>query len=317
MLSLIIPVYLNEDSLPELLEVVNSLHVSLKGKIEIIFVVDGSPDKSYELLRDQLPNCAFSSQLILLSRNFGSFAALRSGLELASGEIFAVMAADLQEPPELILQMNDLLRQDMADVVLAVRETRSDPFWSKTTSNIFWWLYRRYVVPDMPAGGVDVFACNQNFRATLLKMEERHSSLIAQIFWLGFRRKHISYIRAARRHGKSAWTFKKKVGYLTDSVFAFTDLPIKLLTRVGAIGAMLAAMFGCAVVTARLLGSVPVAGYAMTIIMIVFFGAINLLGLGVVGSYAWRAYENTKQRPLSVRLKVQKFPHSEKDSSND
>lgn len=307
MLSLIIPVYKNEDSLPELIEAVNSLHKSLQGGLEAIFVVDGSPDRSYELLREYLPDVDFSSQLILLSRNFGSFAALRSGLELASGEIFAVMAADLQEPPELILQMHDLLRHDTADVVLAVREKRSDPLLSRIASNIFWWFYRRYVIPDMPAGGVDVFACNENFRGTLLKMEERHSSLIAQIFWLGFRRKQVSYIRSARRHGKSAWTFSKKVGYLTDSVFSFTDLPIKLLIRVGAIGAFLAAVFGCVVAIARISGSVPVAGYAMTIIMIVFFGALNLLGLGVVGSYAWRAYENSKQRPLSVRLKVQNF----------
>lgn len=307
MLSLIIPVYKNEGSLPELLEVVNKLHESLQGELEVIFVVDGSPDRSYDLLRAHLPHSDFSSQLILLSRNFGSFAALRSGLELASGKIFAVMAADLQEPPELILQMHELLRHDTADVVLAVREKRSDPLLSRTASNIFWWLYRRYVIPDMPAGGVDVFACNENFRETLLKMEERHSSLIAQIFWLGFRRKQVSYVRSARRQGKSAWTFSKKVGYLTDSVFSFTDLPIKLLIRVGAIGALLAAVFGCVVAIARLLGSVPVAGYAMTIIMIVFFGALNLLGLGVVGSYAWRTYENSKQRPLSVRLKVQKF----------
>lgn len=307
MLSLIIPVYKNEESLSELLAAVRGLHLSLNGAIEVIFVVDGSPDKCYELLRERLPKTIFSSQLILLSRNFGSFAAVRSGLELACGDVFAVMAADLQEPPELILEMYELLQLDAADVVLAVREKRSDPFVSRTTSNIFWWLYRKYVVPDMPAGGVDIFACNQHFRETLLKMEERHSSLIAQIFWLGFRRKQVLYTRSARKHGKSAWTINKKINYLADSVFAFTDLPIRLLIRVGAIGALMAAAFGFAVAIARVLGAVPVAGYAMTVIMIIFFGALNLLGLGIVGSYAWRTYENSKNRPLSVRLKVEKF----------
>lgn len=308
MLSLVIPVYKNEASITELLGVVGELSTSLQGRMEAVFVVDGSPDKSYELLSRHLPNCLFSAQLVLLSRNFGSFAALRSGLEIASGDNFAVMAADLQEPPELILRMCELLRHDAADIILAVREKRSDPFLSKIASLIFWWIYRRYVIPDMPAGGVDVFACNSKFRESLLKMDESHSSLIAQIFWLGFRRQTVPYVRIARRHGKSAWTLDKKINYLTDSIFAFTDLPIRLLIRIGAIGVLLAAVFGCAVSIARALGAVPVPGYAMTIITIIFFGALNLLGLGIVGSYAWRAYENSKNRPLSVRLKVEKFP---------
>lgn len=307
MLSLVIPVYRNEGSLPDLLQAVAGLHQALAGAFEAVFVVDGSPDRCYEVLRERLPGCAFPSQLVLLSRNFGSFAAIRSGLEVARGETFAVMAADLQEPPELVLQMQALLAQDAADVVVGVREGRDEPLSQRLPAQLFWGFYRRYVVPEMPPGGVDVFACNRVFRDTLLQLEERHSSLIAQIFWLGFRRATVPYVRQARQHGVSAWTLRKKVNYLMDSVFAFSDLPIRLLIRGGALGALAAAAVGAVVAVARLSGAIAVPGYAMTLLMMVFLGALNLLGLGIVGSYAWRAYENTKARPLAIRLRMQRF----------
>lgn len=307
MLTLVIPVYRNESSLPSLLVAVAALNDSLLGRFEAVFVVDGSPDRCYEILRASLPLCTFSAQLVLLSRNFGSFPAIRAGLALGRGTRFVVMAADLQEPPSMVLDMNQALMSDTVDVVVGVREARHDPFLTRWPAQLFWWLYRRYVVPDMPPGGVDVFGCNRVFRDTLLKLDESHSSLIAQIFWLGFRRKSIPYVRKAREHGASAWTVRKKVNYLMDSVFAFTDLPIRLLIRVGAIGAAIAALIGVVVTAARLLGLIDVPGYAMTMIVMIFFGALNLLSLGVVGSYAWRTYENTKQRPLAITLRVDHF----------
>ena len=275
--------------------------------METVFVVDGSPDRCYEILRERLPKCAFRSRLILLSRNFGSFAAIRAGLEIANGQYFAVMAADLQEPPELVLKMHKILAQDQADIVVAVREARMEPLLKRLPAQVFWGLYRRYVVPEVPPGGVDVFGCNRVFRDTLLQLEERHSSLIAQIFWLGFRRKQVPYIRQPRQHGESAWTMRKKINYLLDSVFAFSDLPIRLLIRGGAVGAIAAALVGLVVAVMRTVGLITVQGYAMTMLMIVFFGALNLLSLGIVGSYAWRAYENTKARPLAIRLRVEDF----------
>ncbi len=307
MLTLVIPVYRNEASLPDLLDAVDGLNNELGGAFEVVFVVDGSPDRCYEILRDTLPSRAFRSQLLLLSRNFGSFAAIRAGLEAGQGEHFAVMAADLQEPPELVLDMARALSGGEVDVVVGVRESRADPLLSRLPAQAFWGLYRRYVVPEVPPGGVDVFGCSRAFRDTLLRLEESHSSLIAQIFWLGFRRKTLTYVRQARQHGKSAWTLRKKLNYLMDSVFAFTDLPIRLLIRGGGIGAFVAGLLGIAVAVARLIGDITVPGYAMTIIAIAFFGALNLLSLGIVGSYAWRSYENTKARPLNVVLEGHRF----------
>ena len=196
-------------------------------------------------------------------------------------------------------------------MVLGVREGRDDPFLSRLAAKTFWGLYRRYVVAEIPEGGVDVFGCNKAFRDTLLTLDERHSSLIAQVFWLGYRRKTITYSRLKRQHGQSAWTFSKKFNYMMDSIFAFTDLPIRILTRLGAATTIVAAAFGIVVAIARLLGLITVSGYAMTINVIVFLGAANLLGLGIVGSYAWRTYENTKTRPIAIALRTETFNHEE------
>lgn len=307
MLSLIIPVYLNEDSLGSLLEAVGDLDLKLEHDFEAVFVVDGSPDRCYEILRDALSQRSFRSQLILLSKNFGSFMAIRTGLQAGKGDRFAVMAADLQEPPELVLQMSAILATKDVDVVVGVRESREDPMLSRMASSIFWWVYRRYVITDLPPGGVDMFGCNKAFRDSLLTLNEGHSSLVAQIFWLGFRREIVTYSRRKREHGKSAWTFRKKLNYLMDSVFSFTDLPVRILVRLGMTGSLVAMLLGVVVLIAKISGMISVPGYAMTILIISFLGSLNLLGIGIVGSYAWRAYENTKNRPLAIPMRIESF----------
>lgn len=298
--SLVVPVYKNEDSIVRLLDVLEKMNKNMNGELEVVFVVDGSPDRSFEILRDALGSLGFSAQLLAHSRNFGSFPAIRTGLATARGTFFVVMAADLQEPPELFASMFEELASDECDVVVGIRTSRDDKLSTRVTSSIFWWAYRKFVVNEMPEGGIDVFGCNQRFRDELLRLEESRSSLIALIFWLGFRRKIVNYKRIARQEGKSAWTTRKKIDYMTDSVFSFTDLPIRMLIRIGAIGTSIAIVIGCSVITAHFLGAIQVPGYAPTVLIVLAMGGVNLSGLGLVGSYAWRGYENSKQRPLAI-----------------
>ncbi|TCO42760.1 glycosyltransferase family 2 protein [Dokdonella fugitiva] len=300
MYSLVIPVYGNEASIGELLEAIAGLSRRLSQPLEAVFVVDGSPDRSYALLRDALPRMPFPAQLLVHSRNFGAFAAIRTGLAAARGEDVAVMAADLQDPIELIERFYDVLARDEADVIIGTRVARADPFLSRVASGVFWWLYRRLVLPQIPPGGVDVFACNRAFRTELLALGEANTSLVGQLFWVGMRRAVLPYERLPRRHGRSAWSFSRKLKYLMDSVFAFSDLPVRLLILVGGLGLGASLMLGSAVGIARLLGYITVPGYAMTILTLSFFGGLNTFGLGLVGAYVWRAYENTKQRPLAI-----------------
>ncbi|WP_130908558.1 MULTISPECIES: glycosyltransferase family 2 protein [unclassified Pseudomonas] len=298
--SIIIPVYKNAESIPRLIQVLSEINESLNNQLEAVFVVDGSPDASFALIQKELPNLPFAAQLLAHSRNFGSFPAIRTGLMAATGEYFGVMAADLQEPPELLISFFQSLSNDECDVAIGTRNARNDPLLSRMASSMFWGLYRKLVVHDMPKGGVDIFGCNNTFKEQLLKLEESRSSLIALIFWLGFRRKFVDYDRQVRQEGKSAWTFKKKLEYMMDSIFAFTDYPIRLLIKMGTIGSLMSVAIGLMVIIARIHGTIAVPGYAATMVVVLLLGTLNLLGLGLVGTYAWRAYENTKQRPLAV-----------------
>lgn len=306
--SLVVPVYKNEDSIPALVDAVTGIDRELGGTLEAVFVVDGSPDASYASLSRALERAGFASQLLLLSRNFGSFAAIREGLRHATGETFAVMAADLQEPPELLVEFYRVLDSEPVDLVFGTRTARADPLGTRLGAGVFWGLYRSFVQADMPPGGVDVFGCNRAVREQLLHLEAVHTSLVGQLIWLGFRKKTVPYTRRPRKHGKSAWSFGKKLDYLLDSVFAFTDRPIKALLATGSFGLLISIGFGCAVVGAKLTGGVEVPGYAATAIMILFFAALNLFALGIVGSYAYRAFENTKGRPAAIVMNHVRFP---------
>ncbi|MBA2412554.1 MAG: glycosyltransferase family 2 protein [Burkholderiaceae bacterium] len=300
MYTLVIPVYRNRESLPELIAQFVELSRTLDGPLEVVFVVDGSPDASYAWLRSELPKSGLRAKLILLSRNFGSFAAVRAGLAESAGPYYAVIAADLQEPPELAAQFFRVLASGEADVVIGTREGRADPLASRLASSVFWGLYRRIIQPQIPAGGVDLFGCNRAFRDHLVALEETNTSLVALLFWLGFRRKAVPYVRKARPYGKSAWSFRRKLKYLSDSVFSFSDLPVRLLFFTGTAGLLLSLGVGIAVVVARVTGTIQLPGYAPTVLSILFFGALNTFGLGIVGAYAWRAFENTKRRPSYV-----------------
>jgi len=307
MYSIVIPVYKNEASVPNLLLTLHGIHKRLNGPLEVVFVVDGSPDQSFQRLAAELPVVPFKAKLVALSRNFGSFSAIRIGLQKAVGPYFAVMAADLQEPADLIMAFFDELAKDEADVVVGTRVARDDPFLSRIGSRLFWFLYRKIVQPELPPGGIDVFGCNAAFHRELLKLEESHSSLVGLVLWLGFRRKAIPYKRQRREHGKSAWTLTKRMRYLADSSFSFSDLPIKVLLWLGSIGLVISIVFSMILLWARLTGRIQVPGYSPIVLTIIFFGSINLVCLGIVGAYVWRVYENTKKRPGAVVLREMEF----------
>jgi polyisoprenyl-phosphate glycosyltransferase len=208
-----------------------------------------------------------------------------------------VMAADLQEPPELILRFREALREDGCDVVIGTRDGRADPFGKRLSSSIFWSVYRRFIQRSMPEGGIDVFGCNRAFRDRLLELRELNTTLVGLIVWMGFRRAAVPYARRERRHGKSAWSFRRRVRYLLDSCFAFSDLPIRLVSVCGALGLAISIVLGLTLIVLKLSGRIDVPGYTATVVTVMFFGGLNAMGIGLIGEYVWRTFENTKGRP--------------------
>lgn len=311
-LAIVVPVYRNEESIPSLLDELERVAGLVRAEdgveTEVVFVVDGSPDGSEPLLLQMLPARAFRSRLVTHSRNFGSFAAIRTGLAHADADFYGVMAADLQEPPELMREFLRALRDGDHDVAVGIRAGRDDPAMSAWAARWFWGLYRRFVNREVPAGGVDVFGCSRRIRDALLGLREANTSLVGQLYWLGFRRAEVPYERRRRVHGRSAWTFSRKVTYMLDSVFAFTDLPIRALTGLGIACLAASVVLIAAVVGLRITVGYAIPGYAALAVMVLFFGGMNAVGIGIVGAYCWRAYENTKGRPLALTSAERAFP---------
>jgi glycosyltransferase involved in cell wall biosynthesis len=304
--SVVVPVYRNEATLPELLRQISDLYERSSAPFEVIFVVDGSPDNSYALLKLRLGEMPFPSQLVSLSRNFGAFAAIRAGMTHARGEFVALLAADLQQPVSSVSQFFDVLEQG-ADIAVSQRASRDDPWLSKRASHLFWRLYRRFVQPELPPGGVDSFACTRQVRDVLVALPEVTSALAGLLFWVGFRREIVTYPRAERLSGRSGWTLKRKFRYAFDTAFAFSDLPITMMIVAGGVGIGGALSASLVVLIGWAMGTIDVRGYTPLMLAVLFSFSTTLLALGIVGGYVWRIYENTKGRPVPLVRSVEQF----------
>lgn len=299
--SLVVPVYGNEATIEPLVSTVRALADRLPAPLELVVVVDGSPDRSHELLRKELATTGLTAQLLAHSRNFGSFAAVRTGLAAARGEYIAVMAADLQEPVELVEQFFAALAADQADVTVGVRRSRDDPSLVSLSSRVSWGFYRRLIQREMPAGGIDVFGCTAAVRDQLVELKERNSSLVGLLLWVGYRRLEIPYDRVARADGgRSGWTLAKRIKYLADGSFAFSSLPLRLFSIAGALGIVGGLAAAVVVFGFWAAGTIDVPGYTPLILSVLLLHSLTLFGLGVIGSYLWRTFENTKQRPNAI-----------------
>jgi glycosyltransferase involved in cell wall biosynthesis len=303
----VVPVYRNEATLPELLQQLAVLQEPYAGSLEVVFVIDGSPDNSHALLKTMLPDMPFPSQLIALSRNFGSFAAIRAGLAHAAGEFVAVLAADLQQPISSVRQFFDALETG-ADIAVGQRASRDDPWLSRTAATMFWRLYRRFVQPQMTPGGLDSFGCTRQVRDVLISLPEANSALSGLLFWVGYRREHVTYARAARAAGRSGWSLGRKTRYAFDTTFAFSDLPITVMIIAGTLGVSVAVVVGIAVLIAWASGAIVVQGYTPLLLAVLLSFSTTLLSLGIVGGYVWRIFENTKGRPVHLVRSIDHIP---------
>lgn len=304
--SLIIPIYNNQENIPFLLPALEKMACNVGPSFEVIFVVDGATDTSHTLLIDALKTVNFAAHLITHTRNFGSFAAIRTGMAHAKGNHIAVMAADLQEPPAMIEQFFQLLEQDAADVIFGQRMERNDPPIRKCLSNIYWRIYKKIAQPDMPKGGVDIFACNRSVCDAVLNIKESHASLIGQLFWVGYRRSFIPYVRLERQQGVSGWGLKKRLRYMMDSIFSYSDFPILFILYLGSFGLFVFFVLGSILLFNKIFLATQVPGYAAIMLGILFFGSMMLMTQGIIGCYLWLIFENSKNRPLSIVDKNEK-----------
>ena len=299
LVSVVVPVYHNELNLPHLFERLVALgNANPQHGFEFVFVDDGSKDRSYEVL-EGLSIEDRRVRIVKLSRNFGSSAAVLAGLTYACGDCVAVIAADLQDPPELITQMLESW-EGGKKVVLAARRGRDDPWSTKLLSGVFYWLFRRLANGDMPAEGFDFLLVDKRVARLLVEMQERNAYLMGLVLWLGFERDMIYYTRRKRELGKSRWTLGKRVKYFIDSFAAFSYVPVRLASVLGFALAAVGLVYAMGVLLNRLLWHTQVPGWTSLMVVVLIVSGTQLTMLGVLGEYLWRTLEAARNRPPFV-----------------
>jgi dolichol-phosphate mannosyltransferase len=299
--SIVVPVYHNASSLRELLARFQALAAAKpQDGFEFVFVDDGSRDDSYSVLLE-LARSEPRLRIIKLSRNFGSNPAILAGLMHARGEAIAAIAADLQDPPELIGDMLEKWRLGKK-VVLAARSTRDDPGLTSHLADLFYWLFRRFAIRTMPRRGFDFFLIDRRVADLIKGIQESNAYLMGLILWLGFDPEVIHYARQKRedRHGRSMWTFTKRIKYFIDSFVAFSYIPIRLASLLGVCLSLLGLVAVIEVLATRIFFNIPVQGWTSLIIVLLVVSGAQLLMTGILGEYLWRTLEETRRRPRYV-----------------
>jgi glycosyltransferase involved in cell wall biosynthesis len=301
LISIVVPVFHNAASLFDLLIQLQELaRKNASDCFEFVFVDDGSGDNSFPVLQE-LAMTEQRIRVVKLSRNFGSNAALLAGLGQARGDVVAVIAADLQDPPELIDQMLVHWRKGRK-VVLAARSSRDDPGFTALLAQTFYALFRRFAIKTMPKGGFDFFLIDRQVCNLINCIQESNAYLMGLILWLGFDPKVLYYHRRERekRYGGSMWTFAKKVKYFVDSFVAFSYVPVRAASLLGTILSMIGLLYALGVVVFRLCYDVPVQGWTSLMVVLLVVSGAQLLMTGILGEYLWRNLEETRRRPRFV-----------------
>jgi polyisoprenyl-phosphate glycosyltransferase len=298
--SVIVPVYYNEPSLPILFDALLEVEAGLRERglgLELIFVDDGSRDGSFGALRE-IKKRRPATKVIKLTRNFGAVHASKTGMRFVTGDCFLVLAADLQDPPELILEMADRWLQG-AKFVICVRQERQDSPTAILFSRLYYLLLRLFVVRDYPLGGYDPGLMSRELLPYMLESAKNvNTPLFA--YWLGFEPVKIHYTRRKRLHGKSRWTFLKRVNFFLVSILGFSILPIRLMSLFGAFVSLASFGYGSVIAVNALRGIADVPGFPTLVVIISFLLGVVIMMLGTIGEYIWRIFDEVSRRPEAV-----------------
>ncbi len=297
-LSIIIPVYYNEDTLLLCYQDVKEKVLSKLEDYELILVDDGSGDRSWEIM-NKIALEDNRVKLIKLSRNFGSHAACLAGLSMSTGDCATIKAADLQEESELILKLYESWKKGNK-VVLAVRSDREEGLFQKLFANIYYWLVQKFALKNMPKNGFDCYLIDKKVIEVLKLLDERNSAITLQILWSGFQTELVYYVRKAREIGTSKWTLAKKIKLVVDSLVSFSFAPIRFMTVVGGGSFIISILWAVLLIIEKLLGSISVTGWTTLMVMQLFSSGLIMFTLGILGEYIWRSMDAARNRPVYI-----------------
>lgn len=305
--SFIIPIYNEAEAIPELYQRISAVMDRMDGEAELILINDGSNDGSIKLIRN-LREKDERVRYLSLARNFGHQIAVTAGLNFARGHAVVIMDADLQDPPELVLEMEKLWRQG-SQVIYAQRiGRRSDNWFKRWCAYVFYRILNKLADVDIPTDTGDFCLMDREIVALLNAMPERHRYIRGLRSWVGFRQTAIHFERDPRIAGQSKYPFRKSLALAVNGLLSFSKVPLRISTYIGLLSAIGALIMALLVLFWRLYQPhSPVIGFAAIAVAIFFLGAVQLISIGIMGEYIGRIYEEIKGRPLYTLAEINGF----------
>jgi len=300
-ISVVVPCYYEEKSLPLFYEAINKVTQTMDElKFELIFVDDGSNDKTLEILRNYA-NKDDRIKYISLSRNFGKESALYAGLEYSTGDYVAVMDADLQDPPELLIEMYKNIISDEYDCIATRRRDRKgEPPIRSFFARRFYKLINKISNVDIVDGARDFRLMKRTMVKAILEVKEYNRFSKGIFGWVGFKTKWLSYENIERAAGETKWSFWKLFKYSIEGIIAFSTAPLLISSFVGIIFFLISLIMILFIIIRTLIFSDPVAGWPSLVCIIFFVGGIQLFCTGILGQYLAKSYIETKNRPIYI-----------------
>lgn len=301
MLSLVVPCYNEEGNVKDFFSEVNRVFAGKVDDYEFVFVNDGSRDQTYQRLKEIYKSSPQNVQVLSFSRNFGKESAMYAGLSHARGDLVCIIDADLQQRPEVVLEMLDVLsaNEDL-DCVTAYQKKRKESRILSFFKSMFYKLINKVSDVNFVNGASDFRLMKRNMVDAILSMTEYHRFSKGIFSYVGFNTEYIPYEVALRQSGESKWSFRKLFKYAFDGIFAFSTAPLKLSTYVGIFSSLASIIYLIVVLIQKLAFEIPVPGYATLVVLILFIGGVQLFCLGMLGSYISKMYVQGKHRPIYI-----------------
>lgn len=298
------PVYQNEANLHEtVLKLLDLRSVLPTYRLELIFVEDGSRDRSFEILAGYAAQHPKTVNVVKLSRNFGQTPAIQAGLRCATGNCVGIISADLQEPHELFLEMVKAWEAG-AKFVMGERQAREETQRHQILSGIYWNLIRRFAFPEFPSMGYDFCLLDRQVVEDINRINEKNSSIFVLIYWLGYRPVRLPITRKLRNKGTSQWRLLNKISFTVDTLLGFTYLPARFITMMGfAMSALCVVYLAVVLANWYYLHAAP-PGWMTVVGLVALLGALTLFSLGIISEYLLRILDEARKRPPYVVERV-------------
>ena len=315
-LSVIVPCYFNEGNIPVTVPglIANEANFPEDLEFEYVFVDDGSGDGTVAALHRMRAQYPDRIRVVELVANVGSYNAIVAGMAAATGDCLAIITADMQDPPELMVQMYDYWRKGFK-LVIGNRQDREETGLSQVFAKTFHWLMKHLALKNIPDGGFDFVFFDRQVCDDVVRMQERNSNLFYLMIWLGYDYVNIPYVRRKREIGKSRWTLQKKVKLLIDSLLSFSYFPIRAISVLGLGLGLVALFYGVYIIGLKLFGNGEPEGWTALMVVVLFVAAFQMIALGVIGEYVWRSLDAARHRPMYV-VKQANEPHNQVSVAN-